>query len=271
MAGRHLQPELEAELVEVAGLLADVAGMAAVRLFRSSQLTAENKADEGWDPVTEADRQSELAMRRVLAARRPTDGVHGEEFEPVTGSSGLTWVLDPIDGTRAFVSGIPVWGVLISVSDMNGPLYGVIDQPYIGERFEGGFGRAVMRGPYGRRSLSTRATHQIENAVLCTTFPEIGTDAEKRTFQSLSGQVLLTRYGLDCYSYGLLALGQIDLVVEAGMKPFDVHAPIAVVQAAGGIATDWAGGACHDGGRIIAAATEELHATAVGILAEGLA
>ncbi len=266
MAMRRLESGLEAELTDVARELADVARAATVDLFRSGKLGAENKADDGWDPVTAADRGAELAMREVLAKRRPDDGVLGEEFASFTGTSGLCWVLDPIDGTRSFVSGAPVWGVLICVSDQEGPLYGIIEQPYIGERFEGGFGAAMMRGPRGYRRLRARGTTRVENSILFTTLPEIGTEAERLAFEQLSKMALLTRYGLDCYGYALIALGQIDLVVEAGLKPYDIHAPIAVVRASGGIVTDWTGGPAHTADRIVAAATAELHATALRAL-----
>ena len=266
MAMRRLASGLEAELIDVARELADVARAATVDLFRSSAMSTENKASDGWDPVTAADRNAELAMREVVAKRRPDDGVFGEEFESFAGTTGLSWVLDPIDGTRSFVSGAPVWGVLICVSDQDGPLYGIIEQPYIGERFEGGFGAAMMRGPRGYRRLQVRSTARVEDSILFTTLPEIGSEAERLAFERLSGMTLLTRYGLDCYGYALVALGQIDLVVEAGLKPFDIHAPIAVVRAAGGVVTDWAGGPAHKADRIVAAATAELHATALQAL-----
>ena len=265
---KHLNPELEEELIDVAREMADAARIESLAVFRSSGLQAENKdSSGGWDPVTEADRNTESAMRRVLAARRPDDAILGEEFAPSSGGTGLKWVLDPIDGTRSFVSGSPVWGVLIAVSDENGPLYGIIDQPYIGERFEGGFGRTVMRGPLGSKVMRVRNTSRVRDAILFTTLPEIGTRAEREAFEKLSARTMLTRFGMDCYAYALLACGHIDLVVEAGLNPYDIHAPIAVVQAAGGIATDWSGKPAHDRSRLIAAATPELHKAALELLA----
>ena len=254
------------ELAKIAGELAGAAGRAILPHFRSIRLAAENKAQKGWDPVTAADRDAERAMREILGKRRPRDSIHGEEFDPVEGDSGLTWVLDPIDGTRSFVSGTPVWGVLVSVSDKDGPLYGIIEQPYIGERFEGGFGRATATGPAGRRAISVRGTTDLAQAILFTTLPEVGTAAEGRAFRKLSARTLLTRYGMDCYAYAMLAGGHIDLVVEAGLKEFDVHAPIALVRAAGGVATDWEGGPPHRGGRLIAASSREIHEAALEII-----
>ena len=124
--------------------MADAARAAILPWFRSTALVSDNKLDDGFDPVTEADRAAETAMRAVLADRRPDDGIHGEEFGRQPGTSGLTWVLDPIDGTRAFISGSPTWGVLIAVGGAGGPDLGIIDQPYIGERFVGGFGLGEM-------------------------------------------------------------------------------------------------------------------------------
>ena len=247
-----------------------------MRHFRSpglgvSDKTAEEGGRDGFDPVTEADRAAEAAMRAELAERRPQDGILGEEFASVVGESGLTWVLDPIDGTRGFMSGTPTWGVLIAVSRGDDPLYGIVDQPYIGERFEGGFGRARLTGPRGETPLAVRDVTDLSQATLLTTFPEVGTAEEGRAFRAVSERARLTRYGLDCYGYALLALGQVDLVIEAGLAPYDIHGPLAVVEAAGGIVTDWRGGPAGRGGRVVAAATPALHAAALEVLASALA
>lgn len=257
----------EIEIRETAHSLADAARAAILPHFRHIALSADNKHNAGgFDPVTEADRAAERAMRALLAERRPRDGILGEEYGATKGESGLTWVLDPVDGTRAFLSGAPTWGVLIAVADASGPVYGLIDQPYIGERFEGGFGTAQMTGPQGARALRARGDRPLSEAILFTTFPEVGTVAEGAGFADLARHVRLTRYGLDCYAYALVAAGQIDLVVEAGLAPYDIHAPIAVIEAAGGIVTDWQGRPAHAGGRVIAAAGRAQHAAALGIL-----
>jgi histidinol phosphatase-like enzyme (inositol monophosphatase family) len=238
--------------------------------FRSAALGIDNKhearAEGGFDPVTQADRAAEAAMRAVLAEMRPQDGIQGEEFGPRDGTSGLTWVVDPIDGTRAYMMGAPTWGTLISVSDENGPRLGMIDQPYTGERWMGGLGRAeIVRGT-ARTALRSRGTHALADATLCTTFPEIGSPEERAGFERVAGRARLVRYGLDCYAYGLVACGGVDLVIEAGLAAYDVCAPIAVIEAAGGIVTDWQGGPAHGGGRILAAANETLHAAALEVL-----
>lgn len=254
------------DLIDTAAELAEAARAATLLHFRSDGLMADTKEAARFDPVTVADRLSETRMREILARRRPQDGILGEEFAPVAGSSGLTWVLDPIDGTRGYMSGTPTWGVLISVRDGGGPIYGLIDQPYILERFEGGLGRAEVNGPMGRRALKTRAARPLTEAVLFTTFPEIGTPEEGAAFRRVAPRARLVRYGMDCYAYALIAAGQIDLVIEAGLQAYDVQAPIAVIEAAGGIVTDWQGRPCPDGGQVLAAANKAIHAEALALL-----
>jgi len=255
-----------ADLIATAHALADAAREATLLHFRSPGLSAETKEAERFDPVTVADRLSEQRMRDILARRRPQDGILGEEFGSVAGTSGLTWVLDPIDGTRGYLSGTPTWGVLISVRDETGPIYGIIDQPYIRERFEGGLGRAEVNGPSGRAVLAVRPARPLSQAILFSTFPEVGTADEGAAFRRVAPKAKLVRYGTDCYAYALIAAGQIDLVIEAGLQAYDVQAPIAVIQAAGGIVTDWQGRPAHDGGQILAAASPALHAEALALL-----
>ncbi len=250
------------ELLSVAHALADAARPAILPYFRSRDLSVDSKAAD-FDPVTEADRAAERAMRDILARARPEDGILGEEYGAVTGQSGLTWMLDPIDGTRGFLSGTPTWGVLVAVSDPTGPVLGVIDQPYIGERFVGGPHGATLAGPMGEVPLSTRPPRPLGQATILTTFPEVGTDAEGAAFHRVAGSARLTRYGMDCYGYALVAAGQVDLVIEAGLQPYDVAAPIAVIEAAGGIVTNWEGGPAHPGGRVVAAANRAIHAEAL--------
>lgn len=254
------------DIFQTAGAMADAARSRTLPLFRSAGLTPDNKLAAGFDPVTEADRESERAMRAILAERRPDDAILGEEFGRAPGTSGLTWVLDPIDGTRAFISGAPSWGTLIGLADADGPIYGIVDQPFTGERFEGGLGRARVATRDGTRPLAVRKGVPLGQATLLSTYPEVGTEAERAAFQRVSGQVRLTRYGLDCYGYALLALGQVDLVIEAGLQAYDIVAPIAVIEAAGGIVTDWQGAPAHNGGQVLAAATPELHAAALALL-----
>ncbi len=249
----------------VAEALADAARVVTLRHFRQAGLSADSKADD-FDPVTIADRDAEAAMRAILADQRPDDGILGEVHGLKSGTSGVTWVLDPIDGTRGFISGTPTWGVLIAAGDANGPKLGLIDQPYIGERFMGGAGRAEVKGPLGQHALGVRDTTALDQATLFTTFPEVGTPQDRASFERVADHVKLTRYGCDCYAYALLAAGQIDLVIEAKLQPYDIQGPIAVIEAAGGIVTDWTGGPAHGGGHAIAAATPKLHAAALDLL-----
>ena len=250
-----------------ANALADAARACTLPLFRSPALHPENKAASGFDPVTRADRDAEAAMRAVLAEQRPQDAILGEEFGASPGTSGLTWVLDPIDGTRAFISGIPSWGTLIGLEDASGPIYGIVDQPFTDERFEGGFGRAEVRGRHGAAALRTRGGVALADATLMTTFPDMG--EATAGFRRVADRVRLTRYGIDCYAYALLAAGHIDLVIEADLQSYDIVAPIAVIAAAGGVVTDWNDGPARLGGRVLAAATPELHAAALALLNDG--
>jgi len=259
-------PTLAEDLVATAHALADAARAATLTYFRRADLVADTKEAARFDPVTAADRLSEECMRAILAERRPEDAILGEEFGPKPGTSGLTWVLDPIDGTRGYLSGTPTWGVLISVRNNAGPIYGIIDQPYVGERFEGGLGRARVVGPMGEARLATRPARRLSEAILFSTFPEVGTPEEGAAFRRVAGGAKLVRYGTDCYAYALVAAGQIDLVIEAGLQAYDVQAPIAVIEAAGGVVTDWQGRPAHDGGRILAAANPAIHAEALALL-----
>ena len=270
---RNLDEKTKGDLVRVAHLLADAARPVTLEHFRTASLSADDKStlDSHFDPVTVADRGAEKAMRAILAAERPQDGIFGEEFGRSAGTSGLTWVLDPIDGTRAYISGAPTWGVLIAVGDAEGPLFGIVDQPFIRERFAGGFGIAEAVGPSGRAALQTRAARPLAQATVFTTFPEVGTPAEGRAFAAVSRAARLTRYGMDCYAYALVAAGQVDLVIEAGLNAYDIQGPQAVIEAAGGIVTDWSGGPAHNGGRVIAAANAAVHAEALAILQKSLA
>lgn len=258
--------QLPSDMIEVAHRLADAAGDAILPYFRTRGLEISNKREDDYDPVTIADRAAEEAMRAVLQEFRPDDAILGEEFGAKPGTSGFTWVLDPIDGTRGFVSGTPTWGVLIAVSDASGPKLGLVAQPYIGERFLGTAGVAYLAGPRGQHRLKTRDTDDLSKAVLFTTFPEVGTAEEGAAFRRVASEVQLVRYGMDCYAYALVAAGQVDLVIEAGLQSYDIQAPIALVEAAGGVVTNWEGGPAHEGGRAVAAANADIHQKALALL-----
>ncbi len=211
-------------------------------------------------------------MRALLASRRPDDAVFGEEEALKTGTSGLTWVLDPIDGTRAFISGLPVWGTLVALDDGSRGRIGVVDQPYIGERFVGVIGNtrveAWMTGPSGRRPLRTRPCSGLETATVFTTDPFIFSEAEAEAFGAVRARARLTRYGTDCYAYALVALGLVDLVIESGLAAYDIAAHVPIIEAAGGRVTDWQGHDCRWGGRAVAAGSIEVHAAALEVLSQ---
>ncbi|MEM6619187.1 MAG: inositol monophosphatase family protein, partial [Pseudomonadota bacterium] len=176
------------------------------------------------------------------------------------------------DGTRGFISGTPTWGVLVAVGPATGPTLGLLDQPFTGERFLGEIGpggsqRATWRREGPPEPITVRPCADMADAVLFSTYPEIGAPQERDAFARVASQAKLTRYGLDCYAYGLCAAGQVDLVIEAGLAPYDIQAPAALVIAAGGIVTDWEGGPAHSGGRAIAAGDARVHAQALELLA----
>lgn len=254
--------------METAHRAADAARAPCLAHFRAEGLTADNKDGAGYDPVTAADREAEAAIRAVLARERPEDGVLGEETGRTEGSSGAVWVVDPIDGTRAFLIGAPTWGVLIGLRKGGRPALGLMDQPHVGERFWGdGAGAWVRRDGGEPRRLRTRAGIGLSEARLCSTFPEVGTAEERAAFEQVRDRVRLVRYGLDCTGYALLAAGGVDLVIEAGLHAYDIQALIPIIEGAGGVVTTWDGGDPQDGGRILAAGSAALHAEAMAVLA----
>ena len=246
--------------------VADAAAVETLRWFRKPSLSANNKDREGYDPVTQADWAAEKVMRTVLASRRPQDAIIGEEQLDKPGTSGLSWILDPIDGTRGYISGTPTWGTLVAVNDGTSPILGIIDQPYIGERYVGGFGHSFMERDGLKIGLATRQIKALSQATVFTTYPEIGNKTEFQGFHQVADKCKLVRYGMDCYAYALLAAGHIDLVIEAGLKSYDIQAPIAIVRAAGGVASNWLGGEAMDGGNCLCSATPELHEAALEVL-----
>ncbi|AMM83444.1 histidinol-phosphatase [Martelella sp. AD-3] len=245
--------------------LADAAAAETLPRFRSG-LDVDNKLSGGFDPVTEGDRAAESAIRRLIEETYPDHGILGEEH----GASGLdreyVWVIDPIDGTRAFISGVPVWGTLIGLYRNGRAVMGLMDQPFTGERFFADPGGSLFAGPGGPRRLKTRDCRELGAAVLFTTSPRIMGTAALSRYDRLERQVRLARYGIDCYAYCLLASGFADLVVESDLKPYDVGALIAIIEGAGGVISTWTGERPEHGGDIVAAATPALHEAALAEL-----
>ncbi|CAN1535429.1 SuhB Archaeal fructose-1,6-bisphosphatase and related enzymes of inositol monophosphatase family [Rhabdaerophilaceae bacterium] len=248
--------------------LARQSGEAILPFFRTN-LAVQDKGDGigAFDPVTEADRAAESVIRRRIHDAFPTHGIVGEEFADERLDADYIWVIDPIDGTRAFLCGLPVWGTLIGLMRLGNPVLGVMHQPYTGELFFGDCGSARVTGPRGERQLVARDCTRLADATLMTTDPRLFNDGEKGAYLSIERSVRLARYGADCYAYAMLAAGQVDLVIETGLKPYDIVALIPIIEGAGGVVTTWSGQSAKNGGQIVAAATPTLHAEAMALLA----
>jgi myo-inositol-1(or 4)-monophosphatase len=260
-ADRAAADQIE-ELLRFAETLADCARAAILPHFRALP-DVENKAASGFDPVTIADRAAETAMREVIGKAYPKHGIIGEEFPEKKSRDGFSWVLDPIDGTRGFMCGLPTWGVLIALAFEGRPLIGVIDQPYLGERFLGFPDGARFSRDGAEQPLSTRPCAHLRDAVLSTTDPYLFGAAEAVGFEQVRATAKLTRFGGDCYAYAMLAMGCIDLVIESGLKQHDVAALIPVIEGAGGIVTNWRGGSASMGGQVVASGDPRTHAEAL--------
>jgi len=256
------------ELISFSHTLADAAGDVIRPWFRVRlDVIDKGTGRAGYDPVTEADRQGEAAMRRLIAEKYPTHGVLGEEHGEEKGTDPRTWVLDPIDGTRAFICGQSQWGVLIALNDGKKPIIGVLDQPITRERWLGASGETHLITATGREKLRVRECESLATAVLTTTHPTgYFTPEERAAFDELGAGVRMTRFGGDCYAYGLLAMGFIDLIVEAALKPWDVQALIPIIEGAGGFITSWTGGDAQHGGRVVASGDERVHEAALEVL-----
>ncbi|AJY44648.1 histidinol-phosphatase [Martelella endophytica] len=247
--------------------LADAARAETLPRFRS-QLAVDNKYEVGFDPVTEGDRAAETAIRALIAREFPDHGILGEEH----GASGLdrehVWVIDPIDGTRAFIAGLPVWGTLIGFYRGGRAVMGLMDQPFTGERYFADGRQSHYLGPGGPRTLATSRTEALEEAILFTTSPRIIAAEKLARYDRLEARCRLARYGTDCYAFSLVAGGFADIAIESGLKPYDIAALIPLIEQAGGVVTTWDGGRPEQGGDVIAAANPALHARALAVLNE---
>lgn len=245
--------------------LADVAAAETLPRFRvKSHVT--NKLEGGFDPVTEADREAEKAIRARIRTEFPGHGIIGEEFGPENEDADHVWVIDPIDGTRAFIAGLPLWGTLVGLTVRGRAVAGMMAQPYTGELFRADETGAHFEGPGGTRRLSVSNTTALDEAVMCTTSPKLFRDEERMAYERLERLTRLTRYGTDCYGYAMLAAGQVDLVVESGLHPYDIVALVALIEMAGGSVSTWEGEPGEEGGRILAAATPALREAAMEAL-----
>jgi myo-inositol-1(or 4)-monophosphatase len=246
--------------------LATVSGETVLPFFRTA-LSIDNKGGPGgFDPVTAADHAAETAMRTLIRRSFPSHGIIGEEYGEERADAEYVWVLDPIDGTKSFISGMPAWGTLIALLRAGEPVFGMMNQPFIRERFSGDGAKAHYRGPAGARDLRVRACAELAEAVLFTTSPLLMNAGDRELFGRVEQTVRLSRYGGDCYAYCMLAAGHVDLVIETGLKPYDVLPLVPIIAGAGGVITTWDGGAPNGGGRIIAAGDKRLHAAALEML-----
>jgi myo-inositol-1(or 4)-monophosphatase len=246
--------------------LATASGDAILPFFRTS-LGVENKAGPGaFDPVTAADRAAETTMRALIRETFPGHGIIGEEFGNERTDAEYVWVLDPIDGTKSFITGMPAWGTLIALTRAGAPVYGMMHQPFTRERFTGDGGAARYRGPAGERTLRVTRCAALSEALLMTTSPLLMKEADRETFGKVEKAVRLSRYGGDCYAYCMLAAGHVDLVIETELKPYDIMPLIPIIAGAGGIVTTWDGGTPTAGGRIIAAGDKRVHEAAMKVL-----
>jgi histidinol-phosphatase len=255
VAALHAYLALAAELADAAG--------AAIRPYFRTALAVDDKAD--LSPVTAADRAAELAMRQLIAARFPEHGIIGEEYGREREDAEFVWVLDPIDGTKSFISGVPLFGTLIALARHGKPIIGVIDQPISRERWVGAEGRTTT---HNGNPVRCRACPGIAAATVFATSPDMFRDGDADAFARVARAAKLVRYGADCYAYGLVALGFVDVVIEASLKTYDFSAMLPIIEGAGGIATDWQGaplGLSSDG-RVLIAGDKRTHSDALDLL-----
>ena len=255
----------KAEFLDFAGRTVQAAGAATLPFFRAD-VRIENKRDDGrFDPVTEADKAAETVIREALSETYPSHGVLGEEFGFQPGN-GLTWVIDPIDGTRAFMSGMLHWGVLLGLFDGETPIVGAMYQPYTGELFLGDGDQALFSRDGERRPISTSACVDLSESVLATTGFDWFSEEERVQFDRLRAQSRLCRLGGDCYIYGVVAMGYIHLGTDGSLNPYDIQALVPIVRGVGGVVTTYDGGNPSMGGAILASANPTLHAKALELI-----
>jgi myo-inositol-1(or 4)-monophosphatase len=248
------------------GELATIAGETILPFFRTALSVADKGGPGSFDPVTAADHAAETAMRNLIHRTFPHHGIIGEEYGSERADAEYVWVLDPIDGTKSFISGMPAWGTLIALLRSGEPVFGMMNQPFIRERFSGDGGRAHYSGPAGERDLRIRVCASLSEAVLFTTSPLLMHARDRSCFARVEAAVRLSRYGGDCYAYCMLAAGHVDLVIETELKPYDVLPLMPIISGAGGVITTWEGDAPHVGGRIVAAGDKRVHAAAIELL-----
>ncbi len=259
------------EHVVFAQCVLERAGDLALKYFRASLKVDNKKSGADFDPVTRADREVEAYIRNRLSEYTPGYSIIGEEqgFErPVENiNAEISWVIDPIDGTRAFISGFPTWGILLGLTEKKRCLAGLMHQPFTGETFVSDGKSAWMSHKGQRTELKVSQEKSLDRAIIYSTDPDMFTrKSERAAFERVAGRSRLRRFGGDCYSYCMLASGHIDLVIEGDLQPYDVIALIPIIEAAGGVISNWRGEPANNGGLVVAAATRELHEQAMTLL-----
>jgi myo-inositol-1(or 4)-monophosphatase len=257
-----------AQTIAFAHKLADAAGAVIRPYFRRRIDVTDKAAGAAFDPVTAADREAEQTMRELIEREYPSDGILGEEFDEKPSRNGRRWVLDPVDGTRAFITGRHEWGSLIALEENGVPVLGVIDQPVLRERFIAANSETHMLAEGEDVRLQVRPCADLSEAILCATHPTAYfSPQEREAFARIEPHVRMSRFGGDCYLFVALALGFVDLIVESTLKRWDVAALIPIVEGAGGIISNWQGGSCVAGGQILAAGDTRIHKAAMQLLA----
>jgi myo-inositol-1(or 4)-monophosphatase len=255
------------KLIQFAHRLADASGAAIRPFFRQRIEVTHKQGQHRFDPVTEADRGGERAIRAILDRERPDDAILGEEYGEKAGTSGFRWVLDPVDGTRAFICGRHEWGSLIALEKDGTPVLGILDQPVLGERFIGVNGRAHLVQDGARTPIRVRECPVLGDAILCATDPSAYMTADQQAgFERVKAKAKLTRYHGDCYIFAMLAMGFVDVIVEGAFKPWDVAALFPLVEGAGGVITNWQGAPWCDGDPLLATGDAKLHQGVVELL-----
>ena len=256
-------------LAGFAQTLADISGRVILPYFRKSTAVENKGKDKTFDPVTKADQGAERAIAKAIAARFPDHSLFGEEYGSTAGDSPYRWVIDPIDGTRAFIMGSPLWGTLIGLLEDNEPLLGVADHPFTAERFWSAEKASFMRmGDAKPKRLITRVCAKLADAVITTTHPELfEDDLQRAALDAVKGGARMSRYGGDCYNGCLLAAGFVDVWIEPNLKPYDIAALIPIIERAGGRVTTWDGKSAANGGNVLATGDPRLHQTLLKLIA----
>lgn len=255
------------EYTDFLNSLAVAAAKVTLPMFKSP-LTVINKGKKlqlDYDPVTEADRQAEKIIRSLITASYPDHNILGEEMgQENKNASNFTWVIDPIDGTRAYICGIPTWGTLVALNDEMQPIVGMLDQPYLKERYIGTRAGSFLNDEV----ITCRPCTELSQATISTTDPTqfFACDEDLAAFNRVAAKARLVRNGYDCYAYAMIAAGFMDVVIESGLEPYDIQALIPIIEGAGGIITNWTGGSAMNGGQVVASATTALHEQVLDLL-----